>query len=81
MENIKEKNLETIYRILNRKNLKYFINDMDQIIVSLKDDTVVISVYHSGNMVIYSKCTDAVHGINDNYEKHLSRVIDGYCIT
>ena len=81
MENIKQKNLEIIYKILSKQNLEYFTNDLDQIIVSLKDDTVVISIYNNENMTIYSKCTTAVHGINGDHEKHLSRVINDYCIT
>ena len=81
MENIKQKNLNIIYKILNNQNLEYFTNDLGQIIVTIKDDTVVIIIYNNGNMMIYSKCTSAVHGINDNYEKHLSRVIDDYYIT
>ena len=81
MENIKQKNLEIIYKILSNQNLEYFTNDLDQIIVSIKDDTVVIIIYNNGNMTIYSKCTDAVHGIHGDYERHLLRVIDDYCIS
>ena len=44
MENIKQKNLNTIYKILSNQNLEYFTNDLDQIIVPIKDDTVVIVV-------------------------------------
>ena len=81
MENIKQKNLNIIYKILSNQKLEYFTNNLDQIIVSIKDDTVVIVVYNNGNMTIYSECTTAVHGINGDYERNLLMVINDYYIT
>ena len=81
MENIKQKNLNIIYKILSNQNLEYFTNDLGQIIVTIKDDTVTIIIYNNGNMTIYSKCTSAVHGINGDYERNLLMVINEYYIT